>query len=42
MTVAAQPVCAAIGEAIDWAADELVRIRRAIHANPEIRFTGSK
>ena len=37
--VAAQPQAhAAIAEAIDRAADELVEISRTIHANPEIRF----
>ena len=39
MTVAAQPEAhAAIGDAIDRAADELIEISRTIHANPETRF----
>jgi amidohydrolase len=40
MTVAALPDAhAAIADAVDGAADELVRISRAIHANPETRFS---
>ena len=39
VTTAAEPKAhAAIVEAIDRAADELVKISRTIHANPEIRF----